>query len=120
MKKIFSQRLKHLRADMTQEALANAVGVSLKRIQDWEQGRSKPNLNALIKLANYFNVSIDQLLGLADLGVLKAEKALLGQKIKIPPWLNPLLPYIDNLSSAERKAIKTIIQVFFTAKTKKS
>ncbi|MDR2354403.1 MAG: helix-turn-helix transcriptional regulator, partial [Deltaproteobacteria bacterium] len=83
MKKIFSQRLRHLRAKNTQEDLANATGISVYRIQTWEQARAEPDLKSLVKLANYFDVSIDQLLGRADLGDLKAEKALLEQKIKI-------------------------------------
>ena len=32
----------------------------------WKNGRSTPNIDTLIKLANYFNVSIDYLVGRID------------------------------------------------------
>lgn len=43
LKKFRAQRLKELRKDdlgMTQKDLANAVGVNLRTLQDWEMGRS--------------------------------------------------------------------------------
>ena len=35
-------------------------------ITEWKKGKAKPSVDALIKIANYFNVSIDYLLGRTD------------------------------------------------------
>ena len=46
--------------------LAFESGMSKGIVTDWRTGRSKPSAEALIKLAEYFNVSIDYLCGLTD------------------------------------------------------
>ena len=64
----FSERLKELRieAGLSQEKLANAVGLTHTAIGLWEQGKRTPNLDAVIVLAEFFSVSIDYLAGLED------------------------------------------------------
>jgi transcriptional regulator with XRE-family HTH domain len=51
---------------LTQDKLAEAIGVSQGNISEWKSGRSKPTFDALIKLADYFGVSIDYLVGRTD------------------------------------------------------
>lgn len=57
-------RLKELRRhkQISQQALANAVGSSQSSINSYENNVYEPDINMLIKLANYFNVSIDYLI----------------------------------------------------------
>ena len=43
--------------------LAEAIGVKPYTISDYESSRSEPSIANLIKIANYFNVSIDFLVG---------------------------------------------------------
>ena len=45
------------------KSLAEAIDVKPYTISDWEKGRSEPNISNLIKLANYFNVTVDFLVG---------------------------------------------------------
>ena len=54
------RRKKHL----TQQQLADVVGVSFQTISKWEKGAAMPDLTYLPMLAEYFDVSVDQLLGL--------------------------------------------------------
>lgn len=35
-------------------------------ISEWKKGKAKPSVDALIKIADYFNVSVDYLLGRTD------------------------------------------------------
>jgi transcriptional regulator with XRE-family HTH domain len=58
-------RIKELREakDMEQKALAIDIGVSQPTISDWETGRKTPSSKSAEKLADYFGVSIDYLLG---------------------------------------------------------
>ena len=62
---IFADRLKELRkkSNLTQKALAEIVGSSERGIQNYELENNKPTSDVLIKLADYFNVSTDYLLG---------------------------------------------------------
>lgn len=48
---------------ITQEELARYVGVSKAAVSKWESGVSFPDITLLPKLATYFNVSIDELIG---------------------------------------------------------
>ena len=58
---IFSNKRKEMNA--TQEDIAQYAGVSRAAVSKWEKGLSYPDILLLPKLAAYFNVSIDELLG---------------------------------------------------------
>lgn len=64
----FSQRLKNLRweKNIGQVELSQAIGVSKGIISLWENDLREPKLSNLIVLAQYFQVSIDYLVGLKD------------------------------------------------------
>lgn len=57
-------KLKELRdnARMTQPALANALGVSVRAIAAWEAGDREPKSAMMIQIANLFGVTLDALL----------------------------------------------------------
>ncbi|APC81718.1 TPA: helix-turn-helix domain-containing protein [Clostridium botulinum] len=48
---------------ITQEQLANYIGVSKASVSKWESGSSYPDILLLPELATYFNISVDELLG---------------------------------------------------------
>lgn len=48
---------------MTQEALAEVMGVTTACVSKWETGQSAPEVELLIELADFFEVSVDALLG---------------------------------------------------------
>lgn len=48
---------------ITQEEMAKKLEVKIKSYQNWEQQRSAPPLQTIIKLADFFEVSIDTLVG---------------------------------------------------------
>ena len=47
----------------TQEALADALGVTSQAVSRWESGGSYPDMNLIPSIANFFGVSIDELFG---------------------------------------------------------
>ncbi len=61
-------RIKELRKEIniSQQQLANAIGVSQKAIDFWEKGINEPKASYIISLAQFFKVSTDYLLGLED------------------------------------------------------
>lgn len=65
---VLAQRLRQLRRmkDLTQRELAEAVHLSPATIGLYEVGKRLPDHNTLVKLADFFNVSVDYLLGRTD------------------------------------------------------
>lgn len=61
-------RLESLRIErnIDQKVLSLDLRVSQPTISDWENGKKTPSVKNLIKLAAYFGVSIDYLLGLTE------------------------------------------------------
>lgn len=61
----FAQNFKQFRrnADLTQEEIASALGVSPQAISRWETGATYPDIELLPIIAEYFSVSIERLLG---------------------------------------------------------
>ena len=47
----------------TQEQLAEAMGVSVGAVSKWESGASVPELSIIMELADFFEISVDALLG---------------------------------------------------------
>lgn len=60
----FNEKLQELRKarGLTQEELAEALFVSRTAISKWESGRGYPSIDSLKQIANYFSISIDELL----------------------------------------------------------
>lgn len=48
---------------ITQYRLAKNLGISGGHLGDWKKGKSRPTIDNLIKIADYFDVSVDYLLG---------------------------------------------------------
>lgn len=64
----FGNKLYKLRsaAGLSQTDVANVVGVTNKSVSKWENGATKPSTNVLRKLADLFNISIEELLALRE------------------------------------------------------
>lgn len=71
---ILSENLRKLRKErrMTQREFASIFNISNATIANWELGKREPDHDTTIKIANYFNVTLDELLGTQEL---KPEKA---------------------------------------------
>ncbi len=64
MKDYFPNNLKNLRIDnnLTQQGIADSLGISRSSYSSYETGVSEPNIEVLIKISNFFNCTIDDLL----------------------------------------------------------
>ncbi len=62
---MLSKNLKFLRKEkgIGQDALAKELNISVKTVSHWETGYSQPSIEQLIRLADFFDVSIDELVG---------------------------------------------------------
>ena len=52
--------------NISQQKLADAVGISRANYQKWETNICQPGYDDLVKLAKFFDVSTDYILGLKD------------------------------------------------------
>ena len=61
----FSIRLKELRTkkQVPQQQLADLLGISTRALRFYEDGSREPKIEGLIKLANFFDVTLDYLVG---------------------------------------------------------
>ncbi|MBQ8370109.1 MAG: helix-turn-helix transcriptional regulator [Clostridia bacterium] len=65
---IYYRRLKEQREDhdLSQQDIALLLNTTRQQVTKWENGIQKMGVDKYIKLAQYYNVSVDYLLGLID------------------------------------------------------
>ena len=63
------ERLKKLRQEknMTMKQMAELLGMVLRNYQRYETGEADPPLSKAVALADYFDVSLDYLVGRSDI-----------------------------------------------------
>jgi transcriptional regulator with XRE-family HTH domain len=47
--------------DITQDELANVIGISFQSVSKWDLGNGYPDISLLPGLASFFNVTVDEL-----------------------------------------------------------
>lgn len=102
-------RLKELRQEkgLTQAEVAKSVKTSQRNIGRWENGENEPTASFIAKLAEFFQVSTDYLLGLEDdFGVkIETDGALLYSAEE-----KKLIEDYRKLNSDKRELIKSNIK----------
>lgn len=80
MKLSLSENISKLRKErsMTQEQLAEALGVTFASVSKWERGVATPELNLIAKMADLFGVSFDAIVGfqMQDGNIIELEKRI--------------------------------------------
>ena len=61
---MLSENLKKIRKDnnLSQEQLAEKLGVSRQSVSKWENGEAYPEMDKVLQLCKMFNLNIDELL----------------------------------------------------------
>lgn len=64
----FMNRLKELRTEkgISQQDVGKLVNMSKMAISHWEKGHSEPSIAQLIRLSEFFDVTVDYLIGKTD------------------------------------------------------
>ena len=65
---VFSERLLLLRVmgKFSQKEVAENVGVAIRAYQHYEYGEREPQLSTLVRIADFYGVSLDYLAGRSD------------------------------------------------------
>ena len=105
-----SNNLKALRraANKTQAEIADELGVKLETYRSWEYGKRNPTGQMAIKLAQYFGVSTDTVLGSSFAEPIKWQ---------LSPEEETLLEMYRKLSSENRLAVKTVAYALLVSQT---
>lgn len=93
----FAQRVKQLRKNkhLTGEQLGNILGITKTGISYWENGRSVPDNEMLLKLADFFDVSIDYLLGKTDIETKIDKSSYYGDYDEVVEYLKDNPEHLD-------------------------
>ena len=55
-------KTKRREKDLTQEQLAEYLSVSVSAVSQWESGKTVPDVSLIVTLANFFDITTDELL----------------------------------------------------------
>lgn len=112
---IFGQRLKELReeAGLSMLQLAKEIGVSDAAVCKWENGLAEPKVSYLVRLADFFDCTIDYLTGKEDGFAAAAPKLKITTsdgKPVVPSAAKgvPLASVTVSVTAEERKLLKSI------------
>jgi len=109
------ERIRALRMErgMTQEDLAKLIGVSVISVRKWESGKSRPQWEFIIRLANLFHISADSLLGTNS--ATDDMRVLLPQELALLTGFRGLDIYgkevVTAVCEAERRRVKKTSQI---------
>lgn len=68
-----------LQRELTQEQLADVLGVSAQAVSRWENGTTYPDITLLPTIVSYFEITLDELMGMENWRSEEQLKELLGQ-----------------------------------------
>ncbi|NLW70968.1 MAG: helix-turn-helix transcriptional regulator [Eubacteriaceae bacterium] len=104
----FSENLKQLRKDrgLSQEDLAELLGVSRQAVSKWEQGEGYPEAEKLLFMSKELNISLDSLLDTGFAGGDKGKKEFTGEIIITSPNEGVIVKCVKVASSQEFKTGK--------------
>ncbi len=96
-------KIKELRDEhnLTQKELADKIGNVQRNISNWENGASEPDCETILRLANLFNVSIDELFGKDD---------TLNNRLDISYENKRLNKYYSKLNDRQKELILNLIK----------
>ncbi|SHJ33040.1 helix-turn-helix transcriptional regulator, partial [Desulfofundulus thermosubterraneus] len=107
---LFGERLAFLRQQkgLSQAELARLLGVGQSTIAMYEKNKRLPDYQFLIRLADFFGVSTDYLLGRVDQPSFSGDEKVLDEKLQvvaIDPLFAGLLGQVSDLTGEEKQTL---------------
>lgn len=96
-----SEKILNLRKanDLTQEQLAEKIGISRQSVSKWESGQATPELDKIVALCDIFHITTDQLLKPSELDLLSVKTQMLENQQKS----------LENVIQKKERKKKTIL-----------
>jgi len=104
---VLNQTISKLReqSNLSQEQFAALVGVSRQSVQKWESGSAVPELEKLIRIAKYFDISLDALV--LDSNIRITEELHTGRELKpVYANLHESEDYAANLATEYQQSVE--------------
>lgn len=99
--------------NLSVKQLSELIGIQERSIYLYENGKQEPNYETLLKLADFFDVSIDYLLGRTDESE-QTKKPAIGELLELSKNKQEILSLLDQVSEDNRemvdRAVKALIQ----------
>ncbi len=104
------QNLKQLREDagISQRQLADAIGVSQQSVNKYENHKIEPDIATMIKIADYFETSVDYLIGHSTL----RHKIEPTEGYELNAEESRLVDCYRNLTSKQRAGVFSVIDSY--------
>ena len=87
---------------LTQSELATQVGTLQRNISNWENGVSEPDCEVLVKLADIFNITLDELFG--------RERTI--SNGQLDGFNKLIMGYINKLTETQKLALLQFLREF--------
>ena len=102
----FPERLKELRKTrkINQQALSKHLNYGYTAVANYESGRNQPSLDTVKKIAQYFDVTVDYLIGASDYP--RSEKDITDKEAE-------LLKIFRRINDEERDALLKVVNLMF-------
>lgn len=107
---VFASRLRALinNEGITLPKLAKSIGATRQSIGQWKDGKAQPNATMIKKIAEYFNVSSDYLLGLSEYMVARTTDKLLDFFAEeTEKMIDKMLKELEEISTSKNGGAKT-------------
>ncbi len=93
--------------------LSKQVGTSSQNLGRWERGEVLPNIDFCVKLAEFYNISLNELLGLGGISTMQNVPQLTAEERK-------LLEDYRELSAPGKQLVKTTVKTLLDGSSAKS
>lgn len=99
----FGQQLAHIMAqqNITAYRISKDLGVSQSSVKNWIDGKTSPSVETVLHLADYFDLSLDAMMGRAAPGEGASQQSKSAQRIFVDPQGN-VIPGASLSSEQER------------------
>lgn len=104
------ENLKKLRFEsgISQKQLADFIGVSQQSVNKYENHNIEPDIEVMIKIADYFNTSVDYLIGHTDV----RRKIEIMQTHELNAEESSIIEGYRTLSDIQKQCIATVIKSY--------
>lgn len=103
---------------LTQRELARILNISHSTLAMYELGKREPDFETIIRIADYFHVSVDYLLDRTDV-TKNIDDNILAESQIIQNELNNFVSTLQGLTSSQLSIIENIIREFLCVNSKK-